>query len=226
MRRNGQRPEGNCPGLEHLRMNHDPDDVLRLAQPGRLIDCSGWNVLRWVSMNDRRSSARWLAWFGLHPILLNGLLDDGACTCGRPDCDKSRGKHPVHKNWQTASLDVDGIDRALQRDWHYNIGIRTGLQPCGRGLVVVDVDGPRELLEPLEREAGEPFPPTLTARTGSGGLHLFYWLKPGLEPGNRQGLVPHVDIRGYGGQVVCAPSLHLSGNKYTWIDVREPAVLP
>jgi putative DNA primase/helicase len=158
--------------------------------------------------------------------LLNGLLDDGACTCGRPDCDKSRGKHPRFKNWETAPLDLDALDRALADNYRFNLGLRTGLQPCGRGLVVSDVDGPRELIEPLEAEAGEPFPPTLTARTGSGGLHLFYWLRDGVEIRNTQGLAPHVDVRGYGGQVVAAPSLHLSGNKYTWIDVREPAVLP
>jgi putative DNA primase/helicase len=205
---------------------HDPDDVLRFARLGQRFVCDGWNMLHWVAMNDRRFANRCLAGLGLNPILLNGLLDDGGCTCGRADCDKSRGKHPAHKNWQTAPLNVDGIDQALLRNWRCNIGIRTGLQPCGRGLVVIDVDGPRELLEPLEAQAGEAFPPTLTARTGSGGLHLFYWLREGVEVRNTQGLVPNVDIRGYGGQVVVAPSLHLSGNKYTWIDVREPAVLP
>ena len=134
----------------------------------------------------------------MHPILLHEL-DDGACTCCRKDCEKSRGKHPVHKNWQTAALDVDAIDRALIENWHHNIGLRTGLQPCGRALVVVDVDGPRELLAPLESEHGE-FPPTLTARTGSGGLHLYYWLKDGVPIGNRAGVVPHVDFRGFGGK--------------------------
>jgi len=111
----------------------------------------GWNRLNWVSMNDKRSSVGWLAGLGLHPILLHGLLNDGACTCGRSECGKSRGKHPVHKNWQTALLDVDGIDAALQRDWHYNIGIRTGIQPCGGSLSVVDVDGP---LGMVRRERG------------------------------------------------------------------------
>lgn len=185
-----------------------------------------WSTLSWGYSRDKRYSNKLLAKLGLNPILLNGILDDGACTCGRRDCDKSRGKHPVHKNWQTAPLDVDASDRALATNRHYNIGIRTGMQPCGRGLVVIDIDGPRELLATLEAEAGEPFPPTLTARTGSGGLHLFYWLRDGIEVRNTQGLVPHVDIRGYGGQVVAAPSLHLSGNHYQWLNAMEPAVLP
>jgi putative DNA primase/helicase len=206
--------------------DRDPDDVLRLAQPGDPIRLEGWAQLAWISMTDKRDAEAIYARLGLHPILLHGLLDDFACTCGRKDCDKSRGKHPVHKDWQTTRLDVAALYNALQRNWRYNIGIRTGLQPCGRGLVVIDVDGPRELLEPLEREAGEPFPPTLTARTGSGGLHLYYWLRDGIELRNRGGWAHKVDVRGYGGQVVAAPSVHLSGNKYEWLTVMEPAVLP
>jgi putative DNA primase/helicase len=184
-----------------------------------------WSTLSWGYTQCKPYAIKLYARLGLHPILLNGILDDGACTCGRPDCDKSRGKHPRFKNWETAPLNVAAIDRALERQPRFNIGLRTGLQPCGRGLCVVDVDGPRELLAPLEQEHGA-FPPTLTARTGSGGLHLYYWLRDGIEIGNRAGVVPHVDFRGFGGQVVAPPSLHLSGNKYTWIDAREPAVLP
>jgi putative DNA primase/helicase len=185
-----------------------------------------WRALAWGYCLNKRSAVKLYGKLQLNPILLNGILDDGACTCGRPDCDKSRGKHPVHKDWQSAPLNLDALDRALASNRHYNVGIRTGMQPNGKGLVVIDCDGPRELLEPLEAEAGEPFPPTLTARTGSGGLHLFYWLRDGVELRNRGGWSHKVDVRGYGGQVVAAPSLHLSGNKYTWIDVREPAVLP
>ena len=184
-----------------------------------------WHQLGWVSMTDKLDAIRIYARLGLHPLLLHGLLDDGACTCGRADCDKSRGKHPILKSWQTATLDIDAIDRALVNNWRYNIGLRTGLQPCGRALVVVDVDGPRSLLEPLEANHGA-CPPTLTARTGGAGLHFYYWLKDGVQIGNRAGVVPHVNFRGFGGQVVAAPSLHLSGRRYEWIDIREPAVLP
>ncbi len=184
-----------------------------------------WLTLSWGYTRHMPYAVRLYARLGLCPILLHGILDDGACSCGRADCDKSRGKHPIHKDWQSAPLDVDALDRALATNRHYNIGLRTGMQPCGRGLCVVDVDGERELLAPLEQEHGQ-FPRTLTARTGSGGLHLFYWLRDGIEIGNRAAVVPHVDFRGYGGQVVAAPSLHLSGRNYEWIDSREPVQLP
>lgn len=186
----------------------------------RVID---WTRLLGMA-NTPRIAAMLYTELGMHPILLHGLTDDGACTCGRFDCDKSRGKHPVHPGWQTAKPDLGALETALMASRH-NIGLRTGLQPCGRALCVVDVDGPRSLLEPLERDHGA-FPDTLTARTGSGGLHLYYWLQDGVQLGNRAGVVPHVDFRGFGGQVVAPPSLHLSGCKYEWLTVMEPAVLP
>ncbi len=206
----------------------DPDDVLRLAQRGDPIRLEGFARLAWVSMLDKHDTATICAALGLNVIVTHGLTDDGACTCGdRTEAHmRSRGKHPIAKAWQKAPFDLEFVRNKLRENWRYNVGIRTGLQPCGRGLVVVDIDGPRELLAPLEREASQPFPETLTARTGSGGLHLYYWLRDGVEVRNTQGLVTHVDIRGYGGQVICPPSLHLSGNRYEWIDIREPAVLP
>ncbi len=184
-----------------------------------------WQTLSWGYTQCKSYAVKLYARLGVTPHLLHGVLDDGGCTCGNPKCGRSTGKHPVNKGWESAPLDVGAIERALERQPRYNIGLRTGMQPCGRGLCVVDVDGSRELLSPLEQEHGA-FPPTLTARTGSGGLHLYYWLRDGIEIGNRVAVVPHVDFRGYGGQVVAAPSLHFSGNQYTWIDAREPVELP
>ncbi len=184
----------------------------------------GWDDLRYVAGSDRRDAVRIYAALGLHPILVHGIRRDGSCTCGRLGC-ASAGKHPIAAGWQKAPLDVAELDALLASEWRYSIGLRTGRQPCGRFLVVVDVDGPRSLLEPLEAEHGA-FPPTLTARTGRGGLHLFYRARPGIEVPNRAGIVPNVDIRGAGGQVVAAPSSHASGGRYTWIDIRAPEVLP
>jgi putative DNA primase/helicase len=180
---------------------------------------------RWLGrIETPRQAAHLYAALGLHPIAVHGVRPDGACTCDRPDCSQV-GKHPVGRGWQKGPLDVAALERQLASDPDLNVGLRTGWQPCGRFLVVVDVDGPRALLEPLEREHGA-FPPTLTARTGRGGLHLFYWLADGREMGNRAGVVPNVDVRGTGGQVVAAPSRHRSGGTYLWTDTRAPGVLP
>lgn len=201
----------------------DPEGLLATLPPPREPIPHGWHDLEWIAQTDRRDAIRIYARLGLHPIAVHGIRD-GACTCSRPDC-AARGKHPVDVGWQRGALELDVLDAMLLTEWRYNVGLRAGRQPCGRSLVVIDVDGPRELLEPLEREHGA-FPETLTARTGRGGLHLFYWLRDGIEMGNRANVVPHVDVRGTGGQVVAPPSRHASGTSYEWINVREPAVLP
>lgn len=83
------------------------------------------------------------------------------------------------------------------------------------GLVVVDID-PRhsgeESWQKLIDEHG-PLPLTPTLRTGSGGRHL-YFRHPaqGLRVGNRQNMVPGVDLRGDGGYVIGPGSNHVDGD--------------
>ena len=97
------------------------------------------------------------------------------------------------------------------RNWRYNIGLRMGRQPGGFRLLAIDVDGPRELLAPLEAQLGH-LPPTLTARTGSGGTHLIFRVDPRNEFNNKVRVDGReFDVRCDGGQIVAAPSLHLSG---------------
>jgi putative DNA primase/helicase len=203
----------------------DPDGVLRQAKPGNPLKLQGWAALGWIAQTDKRDALRIYARLGLHPILIHGLEADGRCTCGTPDCNDSAGKHPVFNGWQAAELDVDALDRALIKNWRYSLGLRMGRQPSGITLVTIDVDGGRDLLAPLEAELG-PLPPTLTATSGK-GLHLVYRLRDGARtPKNKVKLAPGVDVRSEGGQIVCAPSFHRNGQKYRWIDIREPEVLP
>lgn len=185
----------------------------------------GWHDIYSIALTDKRDALRIYARLGLHPHVLHGVRPDGSCTCRRgTDCPpKHRGKHPICADWQSAAFDLDAADKLLLDEPLRNLGIRTGRQRDGRFLIVVDVDGARDLLGPLETQHGE-FPLTLTARTGSGGLHLFYWSS--VEMGNRVAVVPRVDVRGRGGQVVAAPSIHYSGRRYAWTAIQEPAVLP
>jgi putative DNA primase/helicase len=205
------------------RAAYDVDEPYESIDPGdrdeHLVRHLRW---RWLERIETvRQAARLYAGLGLHPIAVHGVRADGACMCGRV-CARP-GKHPVMRAWQTMPLDVAALERTLSRDLDLSMGLRTGMQPCGRLLVVVDVDGPRELLEPLEREHGA-FPETLTARTGRGGLHLYYWTHRPIP--TSQKIVPGVDVRGTGGQVVAPPSRHASGSRYEWLVIREPAVLP
>jgi len=73
-----------------------------------------------------------------------------------------------------------------------------------------------EALAELVRQHG-PLPATPLLRSGGGGLH-YYFAWPGSggvkTSANYNGLP--IDIRGTGGYVVAPPSLHKSGNRYTW----------
>lgn len=95
------------------------------------------------------------------------------------------------------------------------VGIVTGAES---GIWVLDVDDPDSLAD-LEARY-EPLPATLTSLTGSGGTHIFFrWPTDGRDIRNDAGrrLGPKLDIRGNGGQVVAAPSIHpTTGVAYAW----------
>ena len=154
-------------------------------------------------------AARGFAVFPCHTMTPTG------CSCGKPACD-SPGKHPATKDgFKSASREPDAI-RAM---WaaapsNANIGIAAGA--ASGGLQVVDADGP----EGLASVAG--FPATLSARTGSGGLHLYYRLAEGSQRNTTRRIALGVDSRGDGGYVIAPPSLHASGGAYAWVDPDAP----
>jgi hypothetical protein len=100
------------------------------------------------------------------------------------------------------------------------IGIVTG---AVSGLVVLDIDfrhGGDASLDRLEQQH-DRLPATVECRSGGGGRHL-YFAHPGGLVRNKVGLAPGVDLRGDGGYVVAPPSLHASGQRYTWVGDRTP----
>jgi hypothetical protein len=96
------------------------------------------------------------------------------------------------------------------------------LTGAASGIVVVDIDLPRAR-ESLDGVI-DRLPKTLVGLTGGGGIHLVYRSKDvelrnaaGRLPGIR-GALPGVDLRANGGYVVAPPSVHSSGQRYTWLD--------
>lgn len=92
------------------------------------------------------------------------------------------------------------------------------------GLIVVDVDeGPGKngfaSLATLEDQAGL-ISKDLVVRTGSGGQHIYLKAPSTVVRNSASKLAPFIDIRGEGGYVVAPPSLHISGNFYTWEDAH------
>ena len=92
----------------------------------------------------------------------------------------------------------------------------------GTGIVIFDIDkghGGEDSLQRLQaRHAALPRTPEV--RTGGGGRHL-YFRYPGMMLRNRTGLAPGLDLRAEGGYVVAPPSLHPSGQHYTWAEAAH-----
>jgi hypothetical protein len=161
------------------------------------------------------------AGFKVFPIF---ETDGPVCACGDPECT-DQGKHPTKANWQgRATRDEVQIRKWWAAQPKRNIGALTG---AAGGIWAVDVevrdgeDGRETILE-LEREHGL-LPDTVEAITGSGGTHLIYaypdrdWYVP-----NGVKVLPGVDVRGEGGYIVIAPSIHKSGRRYSWDVDRHP----
>jgi len=172
-----------------------------------------------------KAAALKLARAGLrvHPLHAPVLDQHGVvrCDCRRGAACDAIGKHPRLKGWQQRATSLEEQVAELW-DAHpqANIGIR-----LGDGICVLDVDprnGGAESLATLEEEQGELH--TLTARTGGGGLHLYF-------AGNLKNTTGKVgaglDTKGKGGLVVAPPSLHASGRRYQWVDTSvRLAVVP
>jgi len=143
------------------------------------------------------------------------------CSCGRSDCE-SPGKHPrtVH-GLKDASRDVNMIGEWWRRWPAANVGVLTGAES---GILVLDLDGEPALQTLIEFESkGWRLPDTCTVVTGR-GAHLYFQYPAGFAIHNSAGKIGlGLDIRGEGGYVVAAPSIHASGARYR---IDDSPVLP
>jgi putative DNA primase/helicase len=120
--------------------------------------------------------------------------------------------------------------RAWWRKWpNAMIGVAVGRA----GLIVVDFD-PRineetgeewtleQLKADLEEMMGCALPCSLSVRTPSGGVHVYFQMPEGDPIGNRGNLPRHIDVRGLGGYTIVPPS-HCDGDDknatgtYRWL---------
>ncbi len=152
---------------------------------------------------------------GKHPCHSSACKDKGRHPCHQSVCDKV-GKHPRTRN---GVKDCTTDEEQIRQWWDIwpdaNIGIATGKEA---GFFVLDVDprkGGDKALAALESKH-DKLPETRTADTGGGGVHhLFKY--PGFAVKNSADrLGPGLDIKGEGGAIVVAPSLHTSGKRYRW----------
>lgn len=132
-----------------------------------------------------------------------------------------KGKKPLLSSWhpyQERLPEVEEIRRWWTKWPDAGIAIVTGKIS---NLVVVDIDpdkgGTREGIEATGR---------ITV-TGRKGWHYYYsYPKDADRVSNRVEARPGVDVRGDGGYVIAAPSVHENGNSYAWESQDDLASMP
>src|ERR1700693_4123492 len=132
---------------------------------------------------------------------------DPACRGGCRDATRSRDR--VIRHWR-------------QHPSH-NYGIATGK---ASEIFVVDIDGSKgeASLRALCAKYS-PLPPTVTVITAN-GRHL-YFRTGGVVVGSSTGkLGPDLDVRGDGGYVIGAGSVHPSGQLFRYADGHDPESMP
>jgi len=126
---------------------------------------------------------------------------------------RPRGKEPLIEGGFHAATTDEGRIREWWRRWpEANIGVPTG---AVTGWLVLDIDprnGGDETLGAWLAKYG-CWPATCEATTGGGGRHILFRHVAGLRCGQ---VAPGVDVKTDGGYVIVAPSVHPSGNRYSW----------
>lgn len=168
---------------------------------------------------------------GWHVVPIRWLDEEGRCSCGDPYCT-APGKHPLVATGR--GMAGATTDPAQIREWWSTWPQANVAVTCGRrsGIVVIDldiddvrdVDGYVELFG-WASARGLKVPEVLVQETGSGGRHLVLrYPEDGLPIRNATGWLDHVDLKSDGGYVLVAPSRHVSGRVYRWLD--RPDGLP
>ena len=152
------------------------------------------------------------------PVLPLYAVNDGRCECAAGQSCAHPGKHPRTLNGvKDATTDPTVIKAWWERWPDANIGIATG---WSSGFFVVDVDGDigKASLKELQAKHGR-LKRTVTVQTGK-GRHRYFRCE-GARVGNSAGrLGKGIDVRGDGGYVVAAGSVHNSGAHYRFVDGR------
>lgn len=121
---------------------------------------------------------------------------------------------PYRLRWGQCATNDPIILRRWWKQWpDANIGL--ACKPSGLVIIDADVEG---LESWIQFSADNTLPDTVTQNTPSGGCHIIFRAVEGVTIGNRD-LMKGVNVRGIkgdGGYVVIAPSIHPNGKIYTW----------
>lgn len=155
---------------------------------------------------------------GWSVVPVHGIVH-GRCSCGRDDC-AAPGKHPRIR-WEPAMHERATADqlRGWWRRWpEANVAVVTGRVS---GVAALDIDprsGGDGALAALEAVHGA-LPRTVEARSGGGGRHV--WFAIAVELSSTV-VAPGVELKAERSSVIAPPSLHVSGERYTWLPEQGP----
>jgi hypothetical protein len=161
--------------------------------------------------------------FAIFPLHKARVVDDKGtvlCTCGKDGCT---GKHPRVPFSEWATSNRGHIHQYWSNHPDASIGVHLGKSHC----FAIDVDGSQGLKEwnDILDSLGLKIPVTRTVQSGraDGGIHYYFarWTKPAISSGI---LSPNVHVKGNAGHayVVAPPSLHVSGNRYSYVNRIAP----
>lgn len=172
-----------------------------------------------------------------------GYAPDGrkVCSCeytGKRwnNCNPDKpGKHPW-RGWKQAPMETPEQGYSTFKEvWDrypdgVNIGVRTG-KVSGIWALDIDMGGNKNGVIDLQNWAEgasvslDEMNATLMAKTGGGGFHYVFRYPPEVDKiktvAPHPDIGPSVDVKGDGGYILVAPSVHASGAQYLWM--REPS---
>jgi hypothetical protein len=138
------------------------------------------------------------------------------------------GKHPrTAHGLRDATTDAETIQEWARRWPDANVLVATGAES---GIVVFDLDRHNPAEDGVEGfrdlclDLGIDQPETPLQLTGGGGEQWIF-RHPGRYVSSACGtsaLRPGVEVKGDGGYIIVAPSLHKSGRRYAWDDAVHP----
>lgn len=143
-----------------------------------------------------------------------------------------RGKTPVDYDWPTREYSKEALTEWIKQG--LNIGCR-----LRKNELVVDVD-PRNYAEGVDSEEilanlfgffdfEDMIDTCPTVKTGGGGYHFYYLLPKGLVNGllrETLDILPGIEFKKIGRQVLAAGSKHPSGTYYRWLNHGERQIVP
>jgi hypothetical protein len=134
-----------------------------------------------------------------------------------------RSKHPaLPGGFKNGTTNPATVRRWWLANPEYNIGIATGIVSH---IWILDVDGRDGATSVSRIEATHgPLPDTLISIASSGCHFWFRYTCP--IPCSADRIGRGLDVRGDGGYVLAAPSVHPDGQVYRWTNNRPPAVAP